>query len=264
VTSQKTVFGTKEWSVASVNCVTGCSHDCRYCYARYNATSRFHRMSKDEWQHMRVREQDIRKKRPAYQGTVMFPTTHDITPEVLSPCLAVLVRLLEAGNSVLVVSKPHVECIEAVCKTCDVYRDVLQFRFTIGADDDEILAYWEPGAPKYDERIQALKFAFEQGFRTSVSIEPMLDGQNIVKHVKNLSPYVSDSIWIGKLNNIHSRVSAETDADRVAIERIVSNQTDERIRDIYDSLRNHPLVRWKESIKKVVGLTISTEPGQDQ
>jgi hypothetical protein len=92
----------------------------------------------------------------------------------------------------------------------------------------------------------------------------MLDGESIVRHVTNLSPYVNDSIWIGKLNNIHSRVSADTDADRVAIQRIVSNQTDERIRDIYDSLRNHPLVRWKESIKKVVGLTISTEPGQDQ
>jgi hypothetical protein len=213
---------------------------------------------------MHVREQEIRRKRSTYPGTVMFPTTHDITPEVLSPCLSVLVRLLEAGNSVLVVSKPHVECIETVCKTCDAYKDALQFRFTIGADDDEILAYWEPGAPKYHERIQALRLAFEQGFRTSVSVEPMLDGGNIVRHVTNLSPYVSDSIWIGKLNNIHSRVPAKTDADRAAIQRIVSSQTDERICDIYDSLRNHPLVRWKESIKKVVGLTISTEPGRDQ
>ena len=26
--------GTQEWSVKTVNCCTGCSHDCRYCYAK--------------------------------------------------------------------------------------------------------------------------------------------------------------------------------------------------------------------------------------
>ena len=26
--------GTQEWSVKTVNCTTGCSHDCRYCYAK--------------------------------------------------------------------------------------------------------------------------------------------------------------------------------------------------------------------------------------
>ena len=28
--------GTQEWSVKTVNCCTGCSHDCRYCYAKGN------------------------------------------------------------------------------------------------------------------------------------------------------------------------------------------------------------------------------------
>ena len=26
--------GTQEWSVKTINCCTGCSHDCRYCYAK--------------------------------------------------------------------------------------------------------------------------------------------------------------------------------------------------------------------------------------
>lgn len=264
MSSQKTVFGTKEWSVASVNCVNGCSHNCRYCYARYNAVSRFGRMSGDEWQTMRVRPKDVTKIRSKYPGAVMFPTTHDITPEVLSPCLTVLTNLLSAGNSVLLVSKPHLECISRICEVCNAYREQILFRFTIGADDDRILAYWEPGAPSYRERLNSLDLAYKRGFRTSVSVEPMLDSANIIRHVTNLSPYVTESIWIGKLNNIRSRVRAVTDEDRAAIKRIEDGQTDERIFEIYQSLNGNPLVRWKESIKKVVGLAISAEPGADQ
>ncbi len=261
---QKTAFGTKEWSVASVNCVNGCSHNCRYCYARYNAVSRFSRISGDEWQTMRVRPRDVTKKRPKYPGAVMFPTTHDSTPEVLSPCLIVPTNLLSAGNSVLLVSKPHLECISKICEDCVAYREQILFRFTIGADDDQLLAYWEPGAPNYRERLDALKLANEKGFRTSVSVEPMLDSHNILRHVTNLRPYVTESIWIGKLNNIRSRVRADTDEDRTAIKRTEDDQTDDRIRGIYESLKDNPLVRWKESIKKVVGLAVSTEPGADQ
>jgi len=262
--SQKTVFGTKEWSVASVNCVNGCSHNCRYCYARYNATTRFHRMPSGQWQVMHVRQQDVRKKWKLYPGTVMFPTTHDITPEVLEPCLTVLTNLLEVGNSVLLVSKPHVECISRLCEECTAFRRQLQFRFTIGADDDQLLAYWEPAAPDYNERMEALKLAYQQGFRTSVSIEPMLDGENIARHVSNLSPFVTDSIWIGKLNNIKSRVRAETPEDQAAIQRVEDGQTDNRIFQIYDSLKDKPLIKWKDSIKKVVGIRASSEPGLDE
>lgn len=264
MSSQKSVFGTKEWSVASVNCITGCSHDCRYCYARYNATARFHRIPSDQWQAMRVRQHDVQKKWKLYPGTVMFPTTHDITPEVLKPCLAVLTNLLHAGNSVLLVSKPHLDCITAICEACAAHKGQLQFRFTIGADDDEILSYWEPGAPKYRERLDSLKLANEKKFRTSVSIEPMLDSANIIRHVTNLSPYVTESIWIGKLNNIRSRVIANTPEDHAAIRRVENGQSDDRIFDIYNSLKNNPLIRWKDSIKKVVGIDAITEPGLDQ
>lgn len=30
----KTVFGTGEWSSSSENCISGCSHNCYYCYAK--------------------------------------------------------------------------------------------------------------------------------------------------------------------------------------------------------------------------------------
>jgi DNA repair photolyase len=33
----KPVFGTKEWADRIENCLDGCSHDCKYCYAKVTA-----------------------------------------------------------------------------------------------------------------------------------------------------------------------------------------------------------------------------------
>ena len=82
----------------------------------------------------------------------------------------------------------------------------------------------------------------------------MIDSTNIFRHVANLCPLVTDSIWIGKLNNIRSRVKVETPEDQAAVLRIEQGQIDERIFEIFNSLEDNPLVKWKDSIKKVVGL----------
>jgi hypothetical protein len=47
------------------------------------------------------------------------------------------------------------------------------------------------------------------------------------------------------------------------IENYLSKQNDENIYEIYEMFKNDPLIKWKESIKKVVGLEIPTESGLD-
>jgi hypothetical protein len=79
--------------------------------------------------------------------------------------------------------------------------------------------------------------------------------------VKALLPYVTDTIWIGKMNKIKLRVPADTDPAEIA--RIEAGQTDARIREIYLALKDHPKIRWKESVKEVVGLPLAEQPGQD-
>lgn len=110
--------GVAEWAPKSVNCVTGCSHNCRYCYAAFDACDRYHRVKRDEWEFPRVRDHDVRKRHGKYDGTVMFPSTHDITPEVLEPCLLVLGNLLSAGNHVLKVGT----CLVGMAKTATPRR----------------------------------------------------------------------------------------------------------------------------------------------
>ena len=266
VKPKRPISGTKEWAVHSVNCVTGCEHDCRYCYARYNAIHRFGGIVKDreEWVQMQVRDKDVNKSRKLLDGRIMFPTTHDITPFVLEPCLIVLDKLLAAGNQVLIVSKPHLMCVKEMCKRLKAYRDQIMFRFTIGSDDDAFLAYWEPGAPCFGERISALKFAYKAGYQTSVSVEPMLDAPNIRRLFLKVKRYVTDSIWIGKLNKARQRCAIETPTDEDQVSLIEATQADDKIHAIYAVLKDEPKVRWKESIKSVVGLPSNEVAGMDE
>ena len=262
--SSKRISGTLEWAVANVNCVSGCSHGCRYCYAKWNACDRFKQVAHEDWENKRVRLKDVSKSQKHYAGTVMFPTTHDICPDVLEPCMEVIGKILAADNDILIVSKPHLSCIEAICAKFADWKERILFRFTIGAKSDDILGYWEPGAPKFSERLASLRHAFENGYKTSVSCEPMLDSDGVFDLFATLKPYVTDSIWIGKLNRIEGRVKIESVEDQRRVEAIKAGQTDEKIKAIYEALKNEPKVRWKESIKAVVGLELPQEAGLDE
>jgi DNA repair photolyase len=75
-TADSSNFGTREWSVKTVNCCDGCSHNCRYCYARAMAV-RFKRRTMEDWHLERIRPHDLAKRHKNYGGTVMFPSSHD-------------------------------------------------------------------------------------------------------------------------------------------------------------------------------------------
>lgn len=193
----------------------------------------------------------------------MFPSSHDITPTNLSACLQVLDNLFAAGNELLIVSKPHLDCIRAVCQQFESYRDRILFRFTIGAQDDRLLLMFEPNAPCYQERKAALQFAYGQGFQTSVSVEPMLDPAQIDNLIADLLPFVTDAIWIGKMNyagRLYGHVGPEVQA---ALKIIENGQTDKIIRSIYARHKDNPKIKWKKGIKKIVGLPLAPQPGMD-
>jgi hypothetical protein len=213
----------------------------------------------------------------------MFPSSHDITPGNLDACMIVLENLLAAGNDVLIVSKPHLDGIRKVCNAFGHYSDQFRmvrhqdqsgifsdyrlfrivFRITIGAADDRILKFWEPNAPTYEERKAALKYAFDAGFETSVSAEPMFDSQNIDLLVSDLMPYITDSFWIGEMNHI-SRFSKYADTRiQKELKRIQAGQTPSALWDIYNRYKDNPMIKWKNGIKKIVGLPMATMPGLD-
>ncbi len=260
----KCVFGTHEWAEHSANFIDGCKHDCKYCYSKEMAI-RFHRKTPENWKNEKIRKKSLRKIFKKLNGTIMFPSSHDIHPYHLKYTIYFLSEILKAGNSVLIVTKPHLICIKTICEKFSAYRDKILFRFTIGSSDSETLKFWEPGAPYFPERLASLKWAFNNSFKTSVSCEPMLDG-NIQEVVKKTSNFVTDFIWLGKANFLFRRLKMNGIIDNETLMRakeLVEMQSDENVSKLYDILKNNQKVKWKESIKKVVGLTIPTEKGLD-
>ena len=204
--------GTREWSEHSLNIGLGCSHGCLYCYARTNALRWKKIEDPEDWTRERLIDSAVAKSYGKRKGVIMFPTTHDITPFYLSPAVEVLKKVLRAGNQVLVVSKPHFVCTARLCDELTPWKDQVMFRFTI-TSDGTLMRQWEPGAPSEAERLEALSCAFIDGYRTSVSAEPLLTDCSLrfdeaAKYIYlKVRSHVTHSIWFGLMNHPAKRTS---------------------------------------------------------
>lgn len=135
-------------------------------------------------------------------------------------------------------------------------------RVTIGSDDQRLLNYWEPNAPAYEERVAALKYMFEKGWNTSVSVEPCLNLAGVALMYHNLEPFIRSTFWIGKMNFIKTRVGIDTEEDQKMVSEIEAGQTDDIVGAVYAQLKKESKVRWKGSFKKVLRLP-ETDFGTD-
>lgn len=244
--------GTKEWATYTVNCMNGCYHNCRYCYAKVIA-KRFKRHTDRSWKNMRTNEYAVAKKYGKKNGRIMFPSSHDICgfPHVKEACFTVLTKLLKAGNEVLITTKPTLSLTKEITSKLVQYKEQIQFRFTITSAKDSILSFWEPNAPSFNDRLRSLKHAYAKNYRTSVSIEPFLD-EDPTALVEKVSPFVTESIWIGKMNYIPNGSTPKR--YKLIYNHIRENYTNANLRMIYNKLRNYPQVRFKDSITIKLGV----------
>ena len=264
IKKKKTAHGVGEWASSKVNFQTGCENNCKYCYAKSMAV-RHHRSTPESWTTPRPQTKNIEKGYGKRKGTVMMPTSHDLTPRNVDTYLTIIKKLLEKGNKVLIVSKPVLSCIKTLCKELDPYKEQILFRFTIGSADNKVLNYWEPNASKFEDRLASLKYAHAQGYATSVSSEPMLD-LHIDKVIEATRPYVTDSIWLGRVNSLRQAISQNCPGDVDAKNRaneLLRGQTNDFLRELYERFKNDPIIKYKDSIKKAVGLELHTEKGLD-
>ena len=243
--------GTREWKPNNENCLKGCKGNCRYCYAKKKA-KQYKRTTDETWP---IMIPNGRYHRPVkfLEGGVMFPTTHDLHYENLHIWGEFLRELLIAGNEVLIVSKPEFASIVWICTSFNRpgWKERIEFRFTIGTDNDEKRKFWEPGASPIDERIKCLKFAYDLGFKTSVSMEPMIDYFPEIL-VKKIDQWVSGTIWIGIMN--HMSVNDFTKEELSWYGEMQTINSKEHVQIVYDRLKMHPKIRWKDSIRELLNL----------
>jgi DNA repair photolyase len=196
---------------------------------------------------------------------VMFPAHHDITPWTFSACYQALQTLLKAGHEVLIVSKPHFGLIAELCQEFVQYREQILFRFTIGSADNDVLNFWEPGAPSFRQRRKALQYAYDHHYETSISCEPILD-QHPERMYEKLAPFVTDAVWFGLPNFLEQRLESNGFTDRTEMneaQKLLAYWDYNRVMQLYTQYKDDPHVKWKESIKKIVGIEVPTEAGLD-
>jgi len=248
-------LGTKEWAPNNENCIEGCENDCTYCYAKKNAI-RFGRRTKENWHEMKP---NARSQQPVKykEDRIMFPTTHDPHIRHLDWWGQFLLQLLAKGNDVLIVSKPEFAAIEWICEKCNMYKHQIEFRFTIGSIDDYVLKFWEPGAPGIKERFRALTYAFDHGYKTSVSMEPLLD-KDPEPLITLIQPWVTETIWIGTMNHMHRSDFAENEMPWY--DWMLEINAKENMRKIWEANRDNPKIRWKDSVQELLQITQMGEP----
>ena len=73
----------REWAEKYENLISGCSHDCKYCYAKSIAIH-YKLNTPKNWKNEVIRNSDLLKKGFRKRNDlIMFPSSHDITPEHL-------------------------------------------------------------------------------------------------------------------------------------------------------------------------------------
>jgi len=249
---EKITSGTKEWADHNVNCIKGCYNDCRYCYAKMMA-KRFGRTTEKTWHNMTVRQEAIVKDYRKLSGRVMFPSSHDIFdfPQIEKACFTVLAKLLRKKNNVLIATKPRINVIRDIDRLFSEYKEYIQFRFTITSIQDELQTFWEPNAPNLHERMKSLLFAFEEGYKTSVSIEPFLD-YDPEELVELVTPFVTESIWVGKMNYIPRNNLSPI--EQKYYNDVRKNYRVEHLWEIYFKLKDQKLIKFKDSIRTKLNL----------
>lgn len=242
-------LGTKEWATSNINIFSGCEHDCKYCYAKRMAI-RFNRKTEDNWKIMEINQKTYSHSYRHRRGIIMFPTAHDITPATYPQYKKVLKKLIDAKNKILIVSKPHLDCIMNICQDFDNYKRQIEFRFTIGTNNNQVLKFWEINAPNFEERYDCVKYAQKHEFRVSISIEPLLI-RDPSELINLLSPYVKE-IWIGKMNNYcltKPKYFEKNELEMYGEQQYINS--DYNFQSLKIKFANNPLIRFK-NINKIV------------
>lgn len=169
----------------------------------------------------------------------MFPSAHNITPENVELCLQFILRILnESAANILIVIKPYLRVVMRLCEELHPFKERILFRFTITSYHQKTLKKYEPNAPDFPERFTALRYTHYHRYKTSVSIEPFLD-MNPIPLIKILETWVTDTIWLGKLNYMEADFNTWLNVQNVV----------ENVKQLPENIKKK--IRLKDSIPKM-------------
>jgi DNA repair photolyase len=202
----KTILNRSTLSDYSLNCYTGCTHRCVYCYARF--MQRFHPHDEPWGDFVDVKVNAVealkRQLRRAQPGSVFISTACDAWQPV--EALHRLTRrccelLLERGFHLSVLTKSKL-----VLRDFDLFRKrPVRVGITLTTLDERLRELWEPGAASVDQRCGVIEEARRAGLETGVMFGPLLpflsDSQaDLDALLKRAADLGVDAVWVDALN----------------------------------------------------------------
>jgi DNA repair photolyase len=202
----KTILNHSELGDYSLNCYTGCTHRCVYCYARF--MQRFHPHDElwGDFVDVKVNAVEALKRqlRRARPGVVFMSSACDGWQPIeaerrLSRRCCEL--LLERGFRVHVLTKSAL-----VLRDFDLFREgQTRIGVTLTSLDEHLRELWEPGASSVEDRCRVIEAARQAGLETSVMFGPLLpflsDSQgDIDALLRRAADLQVDVIWVDALN----------------------------------------------------------------
>jgi DNA repair photolyase len=191
-----------EYSELACNLYTGCLHKCRYCYC-----PAILRKSLEQWAENPKPRTNILKQLEKEAQKISGETRHLLFSFMSDPYQDEEAAFI-TRQALLLCEKYHFQNVQILTKAgfravkdFDLLkRNNWKFGSTIIFRDDKMRAEWEPGAPSIESRYAAVKIAKRQKIYTWVSVEPVIDTNESLKVLKDLTGYVD--LWkVGKLNH---------------------------------------------------------------
>jgi len=195
----------REYSELAANFYTGCSHACKYCYC----PAILRKSLKDWSENPHARTNILNQFERDAQKATLEQKKKELLFSFMSDCYQSEEAAFLTRQALLVAEKYGFERVNILTKAgfravkdFDIFRRNPGWKFgsTIIMRNEELREEWEPGAPSIQSRYEAVKLAHENGIYTWVSIEPVVDPEDALKVISDLSDYVS--FWkVGKLNH---------------------------------------------------------------
>lgn len=195
----------KEYCDLALNLYVGCSHRCTYCYvpAILHKTREQFAQVKPRKGIIEALEKQLVREGEKFKGREVFLCfTCDPYPKIENDCCITTeaIEMLHANSTTVRILTKAGKRSEKDFDLLEARPELSRYGTTLVFVGFKESGIYEPDAPSSFERMITLRKAHEQGIRTWVSLEPVINPKQTLDLIHLTHDYV-DEYKIGKLNH---------------------------------------------------------------
>lgn len=187
-----------------LNPYIGCTHNCKYCYARFMRRFTGHKEAWGSFVDIKINAPEVLRtalEKKKFQGTVLVGSVCDAYQPVESAyqitrqCIELLVKH-NVSFSILTKSK-------LVLRDLDLFKkagDRVSVGISLSILNDVYRKQFEPGASSVEDRLNALKILSKNNIKTYLFVGPVLPLVSDIKAILERAKDLTNEFWAERLN----------------------------------------------------------------